>query len=129
MQVSRSSALDAAAIGVMGVDAAIAAIVLGTKSDHDLWITAAMLLGLSFGLAMRTLWLPGAENFGPFAASLLSSRGIEESDHDLEWLLFEDLTADALINKHALADKTPPLLGALSLMTIAIFVELAGLIH
>jgi hypothetical protein len=65
MQTARSAALDGGALGVMAVDAAVTAIVIGTRGTHELWIVALVLLGLSLGLAVRTLRLPGAEETAP----------------------------------------------------------------
>ncbi len=59
-QAARSAALDGSALGVMAVDAALAAIVIGTRGAYDLWIVALALLGLSFALAVRAERLPGA---------------------------------------------------------------------
>lgn len=64
-QAARSVALDAGALGVMAVDAAIATIVIGARGAYHLWIVALVLLGLSLGLAVRTLRLPGAEETAP----------------------------------------------------------------
>ena len=53
-QAARSVALDAGALGVMTVDFAAAAN-FGARGAYDLGILALVLLGLSFGLAVRTL--------------------------------------------------------------------------
>jgi hypothetical protein len=51
-QVSRSGTLDAGALGVMAVDAAIGAIVIGTRGAYDLWIGGLALLVLAIGLEL-----------------------------------------------------------------------------
>jgi hypothetical protein len=50
-QVSRSGTLDAGALGVMAVDAGVAAIVIGTRGTYDLWIVALLLLAIVLDLA------------------------------------------------------------------------------
>jgi hypothetical protein len=65
IQAARSVALDAGALGVMAVDAAVAAIVIGARGTYGLWILALVLLGCSLCVAVRTLRLPGAERTGP----------------------------------------------------------------
>jgi hypothetical protein len=43
-QAARSVALDASALGVMAVDAGVAAIIIGARGAYDLWILALALL-------------------------------------------------------------------------------------
>jgi hypothetical protein len=59
IQAARSVALDGGALGVMAVDAAIGTIIIGARGAYDLWIAALVLLGLSLGVAVRTLLGPG----------------------------------------------------------------------
>ncbi len=68
--------------GVMAVDAALAAIVIGARGAYGLWIVALALLGLSLGLAVRTLRLPGAEETGPSVAAMREAR---EDKDDNDW--------------------------------------------
>ena len=48
----------------MAVDMAVPAIAFDTRGAYGLWILALVLLGLSFGQAVRSLRLPGAERIG-----------------------------------------------------------------
>lgn len=123
-QVSRSLALDGGAIGVMAVDAAVAAIILDTRAAHHLWIAALALLGLSVSLAVRTLRL-AAERTGPVVANLLERRGTTD-DNRFEESLLVDLAEDVLVNEEDLARKAPLFNRALTLLVLALLVELAG---
>jgi len=53
IQAARSASIDAGALGVVSACAAIAALVLGARSAHHLWIAALILLALSAGLAVQ----------------------------------------------------------------------------
>ena len=125
MQTARSAALDGGALGVMAVDAAVTAIVIGTRGTHELWIVALVLLGLSLGLAVRTLRLPGAEETGPSVAAMRQARKTQ-GDNELEESLLEDLAEDLHTNDQALARKLPLFARAQTLLVLAIVVELAG---
>ena len=124
-QVSRSGALDAGALGVVSACAAIAAIVLSVRSAHRLWIAVLALLGLSLGLAVRVLLLTGAEQNGPLVADMLDARA-RNDDAYLEDILLNDLATETLANEQALARKDPLLAWALTLLVLAIVLELAG---
>jgi hypothetical protein len=73
IQMSRSAALDAGALGVMGVDVAVAAIVLAVGSADYLWVAALLLPCVSLGVAIRVLRLAGAEQTGPLITPGLMS--------------------------------------------------------
>lgn len=124
-QVSRSGTLDAGALGVMAVDAAIGAIVIGTRGAYDLWIGGLALLGLSLGLAVRALLLAGAKQNGPLVADMLDARA-RNDDAYLEDILLKDLATETLANEQALTRKDPLLAWALALLVLAIGLELAG---
>lgn len=124
-QAARSAALDAGALGVMAVDAAVTAIVVGAKGAHGLWIVALVLLGLSAGLAVRALLLRGAKEIGPLVTDILNDRD-RSNDEELERSMLEDLATETLANVQALARKDPLFIGALTLLVLAILVELAG---
>jgi hypothetical protein len=124
-QVSRSGTLDAGALGVMAIDAAVAAIVVGTRDTCGLWIVALALLGLSLGVAVRTLLRPGARLTGPLVADMLNARATR-ADEDLEEELLEDLAMETLANEQALARKDPMIAVAVALLVLAIVIELAG---
>jgi hypothetical protein len=124
-QAARSVALDAGAFGVMAVDAAVAAIVIGARGTYGLWIVALVLLGLSLGVAVRTLRLPGAERTGPSVADMRKA-GECEDEHSLEDSLLNHIDEDLQINGQALARKIPLFDQALTFMVLAILVELAG---
>jgi hypothetical protein len=118
-------ALDASALGVMTVDFAVATIVLDTKGAYGLWVLALLLLGLSLGLAVRTLSLPAAAQIGP---SVTEEPEISENEdeHSPEDSLLDDLADDIEINEHAIARKEPSFNGALTLLVLAILTGLAG---
>jgi hypothetical protein len=126
MQTARSAALDGGVLGVIAVDAGVAAIVIGTRGAYELWIVAMVLLGLSLGLAVRTLRLPGAEETGPSVADMREAREGNDDEHELEESVLEDLARDIQINEQALARKGPLFDRALTFLVLAILVELAG---
>jgi hypothetical protein len=125
IQAARSVALDGGALGVMAVDAGVAAIIIGTRGTHGLWIVALVLLGLSLGLAVRIIRLPGAEETGPSLADRRDAGETRDERRLEEWLL-NDLTEDIETNEQALARKAPLFDRALTFLVLAIVVELAG---
>jgi hypothetical protein len=124
-QAARSVALDAGALGVMTVDAAVAAIVIGVRGAYELWIVALALLGLSFGLAVRAARLPGADRTGPLIDDVLEASETGEDD-ELEHSLLRDLATDMRTNRRTLARKGLLLDRAQTFLVAAILVELAG---
>jgi hypothetical protein len=127
MQASRSSTLDTVAIGVMGIDLAVAAIVVGVRSAHGLWVAALALLSLSLGLAMRALFSVGALRIGPPIEDLLEARDTKD-DGAMERRIVSDLAVDVFANRQALESKRLPLMRALGLVALAIVMELSGLV-
>jgi hypothetical protein len=125
MQAARSVAPDASALGVMAVDAAFAAIILDATGTYDLWILALALLGLSFGLAVRTGRLPGAEETGPLIDDILTASKTREDD-ELERSLLRDLATDMRTNRWTLTRKGLVLDRAQTFLVAAILVELVG---
>jgi hypothetical protein len=61
MQASRSAVLDARAIGVIGVDAGVATFISGASFGNQSRIVALILLGVSVGLAGRSVFLGGSD--------------------------------------------------------------------
>ncbi len=125
IQAAQSVALDASALGVMAVDAGVAAIVVDTRGAYGLWIVALALLVVSLGLAVRTLRLPDAGETGPSVVDMREVRETKDDRRLEEWLL-EDLAEDIEVNEQALARKGVLFNRALSFMVIAITIELAG---
>jgi len=125
MQTSRSTALDTGALGLMALDLAFATIVIETEGAYDLWIAALILLGLSFWLAIQALRLKGARATGPPVARLRDEREIHEA-HQLRESMLEDLAAGVRRNDHALARKAVLFDRALTVLVLAILIELAG---
>jgi len=124
-QMSRSGTLDASALGVVSACAAIAAIVLGVRSAHHLWIAALVLLVVALGLAIHVLSLPGAEENGPSVLEMLDARASND-DAILEESLLEDLSEDVHTNEQTLDRKDRLLARAVTLLVFAIALELAG---
>ena len=119
-------ALDASALGVMAVNAGVAAIIIATKGAYDLWIVALVLLGFSLGLTVRTLRLPGTEDTGPSVSDMREAHEESGREHELEEWVLEDLGRDIQINEQALARKAPLFNGALAYLVLAILVAFAG---
>jgi hypothetical protein len=124
-QAARSASVDASALGVMTVDAAVAAIVIGARGAYGLWILALALLGLSFALAVRAERLPGAERTGPRIEDVLTASETEGNDQ-LERSLLHDLATDMRINRRTLTRKRLLLNRAQTFLVAAILVELMG---
>jgi hypothetical protein len=124
-QMSRSGALDTSALAVVSACAAIAAIVLGVRSAHHLWIAVLVLLILALGLALRALRLPGAEENGPSVVEMLDARASND-DEIIEETLLEDLAEDVHTNEQTIARKDRLLARAVTLLVLAIVLELAG---
>ena len=124
-QAARSVALDASALGVMAVDAAVAAIVIGVRGAYDIWIIALVLLGLSLATAVRVLRLPGTEQNGPLVADILEVRRAND-DGTIEEQLLDDLAHETLANENALARKDPLMTSAVTCLMLGIVAELAG---
>ena len=125
IQASRSASIDAGALGVVSACAAIAALILTVRSTDHLWIAALVLLGLSASLALRSLMHQGAKEIGPLVTDILIDRECS-NDEELEQSLLEDLADETLVNNQALARKDPALTGALTLLVLAVLLELAG---
>jgi hypothetical protein len=125
IQASRSASVDAGALGVVSACAAIAALVLTVRSTDHLWIAALVPLGLSAGLALRALIHRGAKEIGPLVTDILNDRECSD-DGELEQSLLEDLADETLVNDQALARKDPLFTGALTLLVLAVLLELAG---
>jgi hypothetical protein len=124
-QAARSAALDGGALGVMAVDAALAAIVIGVRGTYDLWIVALVLLALSLGVAVRVLRLPGTEQNGPLVADMLDARE-RNNDATVEEALLKDLATETFANEQALARKDPLMTSAVTCLILGIVVELAA---
>lgn len=125
MQTSRSGTLDAGALGVMALDVALAAIVIGARGAHGLWIAALVLLVLSLGLALRALRHVGAEETGPPVARLRLDRETHDEQRLRESML-EDLASGVLANKRDVARKAAMFDRALAPLVLAILIEIAG---
>jgi hypothetical protein len=124
-QAARSAALDTGALGVMAVNAALAAIIVGTRGAYDLWIAALALLALSLGVAVHVLRLPGTEQNGPLVAEILKARWANDDD-TIEEQLLDDLAHETLANENALARKDPLMTSAVTCLILGIVIELAA---
>lgn len=123
MQASRSGTLDARAIGVIGVDAAVAAIILGAGVGPGSTAAALAMLALSAGLAGRSVFFGGSDEIGPSVANLLASGEVDDR-HVLGGLLLHSLATDVRANDQALARRAPRLTAALILLTVAVGIAL-----
>jgi hypothetical protein len=125
MQAARSAALDGGALGVVAADAAVATIAIDTRGTFALWIIALILIGLSLGLAVKALRLPGAKETGPSVSRTLKARESQDERKLEEWIL-NDLARDVEINDEALVRKGPLFDRALILLVLAIILELTA---
>ena len=124
-QTARSGALDGRVLGVILLDALLAATLTVGAGVYELWILALVLLGLSFGFAFKALRNPGAEQIGPCIGDVLKARETYDDRTIREWLL-DDLIDDVESNEQALARKGPLIGRALTFLVLAVLVELAG---
>jgi hypothetical protein len=124
-QSGRSVALDAGALGLMLLDAALVATVIETEGAHGLWIAALALLGLSFGLAIRALRRKGAVSTGPPVARLLEYRETRDA-RQIRDLMREELNNAVEANDLALAGKAVLFDRALIAMVLGVLIDLAG---
>jgi hypothetical protein len=125
MQTSRSVALDAGALGLMVLDTALATNLLDTTGPYDLGVAALALIGLSFGLAVRALRLKGAEESGPSVARLREYRETRDA-HQIRESMLEELTKEAWANDRALARKAVLFDRTLTVLVLAVLIDLAG---
>jgi hypothetical protein len=124
-QTARSGAVDGRVLGVILLDALLAATITVGAGVYELWILALVLLGLSFAFAFKALRNPGAEQIGPCIGDVLKARETYDDRTIQEWLL-DDLIDDVDANEEALARKGPLFNRALTFLVLAILVELAG---
>jgi len=127
-QVTRSATLDARAIGVMGVDAGLAAIVVGATPSGILGIAALAALSLSAVIGGRSLFLEGLERIGPSVAQLFVLRKISNA-RVLEELILRSLVSSVSANETALARREPRVVVAFVLLALAALLALAGGIY
>lgn len=127
-QTSRAGALDAGAVGLMGVEGAIAASIAGARSLTAPEIVAFALLCAAFAIVATALLMRDGDDIGPAVTEVMACRG-GRSDHDLVCDLLDDLALRVLANRHALDRKEPRLANALVLTLIAVLVELVGQIY
>jgi hypothetical protein len=128
IQASRSATLDARAIGVIGFDAAVATLVFGAGLGHQPTIAALAILGLSAGIAGRSVFLGGSDEIGPSVLGLLSSNDIDDP-HVLEESLLKGLAEDVQANHQALARKAPRLTASFIFLALAITIALIAGVH
>ncbi len=101
-QVALAATMDARAIGIMGIDAALAAIIASARFSSLLRIATMSILLLSAGLAGRLIFFENDERIGPFVARLLTLRELYD-DHALEETILQSVAADVKANERMLA--------------------------
>jgi hypothetical protein len=74
--------------------------VIGVRGAYGLWIVALVLLGLSLGVAVRVLRLPGTEQNGPLVAEILEARRANDDD-TIEEQLLDDLAHETFANGYS----------------------------
>lgn len=128
IQTSRAAALDAGAVGLMGVNAAIAASIAVVHGTTGLSIVALVLTCISFVALSSALLMQDANGIGPCITEVIVNLG-EDSDSNPVRAILDDLAGCVLANRRALRRKEPRLANALVLTLVAVLVELAGQIH
>lgn len=125
-QTTRSGTLEASSLGVMAFDAALATIALSVGRTQ-LWSAVLTLLCASLALAIATLGFPTAQRTGPSLARVRRRRLTEEDSRVAEYLL-DGLEQGIRLNQLVLRRKEPLFKLALICLTLAVTVELAGVI-
>jgi hypothetical protein len=128
IQTSRAAALYAGAVGLMGVDVTVAALIVAVRGATDLWLLALAGTCVAFAGASTALLMRDAGHIGPSIAEVMA-RWDAGSDHDLVREILDDLSARVLANQQALGRKEPRLANALMLTLVAVLVELASQLH
>jgi hypothetical protein len=116
---------DAQALGTMGFDAALGAIVVSAKAHAYLWVASLALLVGSVLFAWLAVQTGGVDGTGPDSKDVLEGRGAW-TDERLEAQVVEDLRSDLLANRANLAAKGGRVQLALTLLLMALGLELAG---
>jgi hypothetical protein len=116
---------DAQALGTMGFDAAFGAIVVTAKAHAYFWLGSLALLVGSVLFAWAAVVTAGAEDTGPEGKKVLQRRGAW-GDAVLETQIIEDLSTDLKANAINLAAKGAHVRKALTLLLVALGVELVG---
>jgi hypothetical protein len=127
-QVALAATMDARAIGIMGIDAALAAIVVSARFPNLLRIATLAALILSAGLAGRLIFLENDERIGPLVARLLALREFYD-DHALEETILKGVAADVKANEHMLARGARRLAFAFVLLVLAAQLILIGSLY
>lgn len=125
VQASRAASLDARAIGVVGINAALATIVVDGPLPGAPRIAVLAILSLSTSLALRCLLLDIGERMGPSLTRLLALRETS-GNAAVEATILKWMAIDLRANEHALARKAPRLTGALLVLALAVVCTLAG---
>jgi hypothetical protein len=110
IQASRSAILDARAVGLVGVDAAVATLIFGAGIGQQTRAAALAMLVLSAGVAGRCLFVGGSDEIGPSVIDLLAFE--IDAPGIVERSLLDSLAADVRANHQALARKAPLLTAA-----------------
>jgi hypothetical protein len=126
VQASWSATLDARAIGVIAIDAAMAAIAVSVRLAHAQRVVTLTLLAASACLAARAIFVEGARRLGPRIARMLSSRCIYD-DSVLQEAILSDLARDVKANELDLTRKAPRLAGAFAFLAFSALVLIASL--
>lgn len=120
--------MDARAIGIMGIDAALAAIIISGRFSIPLRIATTATLLVSAGLAGMLVFLENDERIGPLVARLLALRGLYD-EHALEETILEGLAADVRANERMLARGGRRLALAFVLLVLASLLVLIGSLY
>lgn len=125
IQVSRAAGLDASAVGTMGVDAAIAASLIGAGSPTLPTLAALVLLCVSFAVVSIVLLMEEADDVGPRVGAVIARRE-DRLDEELVQDVLHDLAHRVTANQRALECKEPQLAAALLLTLLSVFLALVG---
>jgi hypothetical protein len=118
-QVIASTGLEAQALGIMGFDVAVAAIVVAVRGGAYMWVVSLWLLAISAAFAVQTLLFTPRPEVGPKIHEVLKERK-DLGDEAASVKVLETVAKATEENVVALANKARPVGGAMTCLALAI---------
>lgn len=123
--VTASTGLDTQALGVMGFDVALAAIVVSVRGAAYLWVFSLWLLAISAAFAIQTLLFTSNPGAGPSIRDTLDLRPASE-DEEIRDAILDAVATAAHQNITVLANKAKPIGSAMAFLFMAIVAAALG---
>jgi apolipoprotein N-acyltransferase len=123
-QVAASTGLETQAMGIMGFDAAVAAIVVSVKGAAYLWVASLWLLAISIWFAILTILAPEPKTGQNLSETLKERDGT--ADEEIRQTILQSV-ADAIEqNRETLNQKAQPVISSIIYMALGITVAVIG---